>query len=104
MDALSTPDPSDPPEPAGELARCRADLTRATMQLAELERKFTSTFDQTAVGMAHVGLDGQWREVNEALCRMVGYTRDELLALSFQDITHPDDLDQDLALDRKSVV
>ena len=41
--------------------------------------------------------DGSWLQVNEALCRMLGYTAEELYARSFQDITHPDDLDLDLA-------
>lgn len=101
MEALPSPHPPDLPdlsETAGELARCRAALAEATQRLAVLERKFKTTFDLAVVGMAHVGLDGQWLEVNDALCRMVGYGRDELLARSFQDITHPDDLDQDLAL------
>lgn len=98
MNALPTPDSSDPLDPANALARCRAELAEEMQQRAALERKLATTFDQAAVGMAHVGLDGQWLEVNEALCRMVGYTRDELRAISFQDITHPDDLDQDLAL------
>lgn len=98
MDAPLTPATSDPFDPAGALARCRAELAKTTRQLGTIERKFAATFDQAAVGMAHVGLEGQWLEVNEALCRMVGYARDELLAISFQDITHPDDLDEDLAL------
>lgn len=98
MDAIPTPPSPDPLDPAGALARCQAALSRALQQLEALERKLATTFDQAAVGMAHVGLEGQWLAVNEALCRMVGYSRAELLTLAFQDITHPDDLDEDLAL------
>ena len=67
MEALPSPDSPAPPDAAGELARCRAALAEATQRLATLEHKFTSTFGQAAVGMAHVGLDGQWLEVNDAL-------------------------------------
>lgn len=58
--------------------------------------QFQSTFDFAAIGMALVGLDGRWLRVNRALCDIVGYTEAELLAKTFQDITHPDDLDTDL--------
>jgi PAS domain S-box-containing protein len=48
--------------------------------------------------MALVALDGRFVRVNRALCEIVGYSSDELTRLSFQTITHPDDLDKDLAL------
>lgn len=54
-------------------------------------------FEHAPIGMALVALSGQWMEVNPALCKMLGYTREELLKLTFQDITHKDDLDTDLA-------
>ena len=60
-----------------------------------------SAFAQSAVGMALVGLQGRWLEVNPALCAMLGYRREALLALTFIDITHPDDLPGDLALVRR---
>jgi PAS domain S-box-containing protein len=65
--------------------------------LAESEVRFRATFENAAVGMAHVAPDGRWLRVNEALCRIVGYLADELVTKSFQDITHPDDLAADLA-------
>ncbi len=64
--------------------------------LSESESRFESTFEQAAVGIAHVGIDGKWLRVNKKICEIVGYTRDEFLSLTFQDITHPDDLDADL--------
>lgn len=64
---------------------------------AATEARFRGTFDQAAVGMAHVGLDGGWIRVNGRLCAMLGYTEAELLALRFQDVTHPEDLAADLA-------
>lgn len=62
------------------------------------ESRFRVTFEQAAVGMAHVATDGRWIRVNERLCEIVGYTRDELSSKSFQDITHPEDLDTDVGL------
>ena len=66
--------------------------------LADSERRFLATFEQAAVGMAHVGLDGRWLAVNGRLCVIVGYDREALLGKTFQEITHPDDLDADLGL------
>jgi len=63
----------------------------------ESERKFIATFEQAAVGIAHVSPDGRWLNVNETLCQILGYRREELFGLSFQDLTHPDDLHTDLA-------
>ncbi|MBE9077299.1 PAS domain S-box protein [Romeria aff. gracilis LEGE 07310] len=62
----------------------------------ESEAQFRSAFDYAAIGMALVGLDGRWLQVNRSLCEIVGYSESELLALTFQDITHPADLAADL--------
>jgi two-component system, NtrC family, sensor kinase len=62
----------------------------------ELLRHFQATFEQAAVGLAHVGTNGRWLRVNSRLCDMVGYPHQELMELTFQDITHPDDLAADL--------
>jgi diguanylate cyclase (GGDEF)-like protein/PAS domain S-box-containing protein len=50
------------------------------------------TFDNAAIGMAVVSTDGSWLQVNEALCKLLGYSEQELRATSFQVLTHPDDL------------
>ena len=68
----------------------------AEAALLESEDRFRTTFEQAAVGIAHVGLDGRWLTFNQKLCDIVGYTEAELLDLTFQNITHPDDLAQDL--------
>jgi PAS domain S-box-containing protein len=73
------------------------DLTR----VRETEALFRTTFEQAAVGMAQVGLDGRWLRVNRRLCDIAGRDRETMLALTFQDITHPDDLDADLDLVRR---
>jgi PAS domain S-box-containing protein len=61
------------------------------------EKRYTATFENTAVGMAHVALDGRWMRVNERMCNILGYTRAELSGLTFADLTHPDDLEADWA-------
>jgi PAS domain S-box-containing protein len=57
-----------------------------------------AAFHSASIGTALVGLDGTWLRVNQAICRIVGYSEEELLKLTFQDITHPDDLAGDVAL------
>ena len=79
---------------AEEQAR-RKQTEKALRQSEELYR---STFENAAVGIAHVAPDGRWLSVNERLCRIVGYSREELLAgVTFQQLTPPEDLHSDLA-------
>jgi len=66
--------------------------------LVQSERRYRSIFEQAAVGIAHVAPDGRWLRVNNRLCEIVGYDHNELLERTFQDITHPDDLETDLGL------
>lgn len=65
------------------------------------ELRFRATFEQAAVGIAHLSPDGQWLRVNQRLCQMLGYSRAELIQRTFQEVTHPDDLDADLTLTRQ---
>ena len=72
-------------------------ISQLQNNVRQAERRFQGIFDQAAVGMALVSLDGQWLQVNQKLCNILGYTRLEFRCMAFQDITHPDDLDADLA-------
>lgn len=72
------------------------DVLRAQADLHESEERFRSAFEAAAIGMAIVSADGQFVKVNQALCDLLGYTPPALQALSFQAITHPDDLEADL--------
>lgn len=64
--------------------------------LQESEQLYRTTFELAAVGLAHVSPEGRWLRVNRKLCQIVGYSEEELLQLTFQQITHPDDLPADL--------
>ncbi len=68
----------------------------AEERVRESEERFSGAFEHAAIGMALVAPEGRWLRVNRALCTLVGYTREELLTKTFQDITHPDDLAADL--------
>lgn len=57
-----------------------------------------AAFHNTAIGKALVDLEGRWLEVNDALANMLDYSKEELLGLTFQQVTHPDDLETDLLL------
>jgi PAS domain S-box-containing protein len=68
------------------------ERTAALAALQESEKRFKSVFDESAFGMSLTALDGDFLQVNRALCEMTGYAEPELLALSYRSITHPDDL------------
>lgn len=88
-------------EQAGHRVQDVIERRRTEDALRESQERFSSAFKDAAIGMALVGTDGQWLQVNPALCALVGYTEQELLATTFQAITHPDDLDADLAFLRQ---
>jgi len=68
------------------------------LQLQESEQRFFGAFQHAAIGMALVHPDGHFLRVNTAVCQMLGYREDELLALDITAVTHPDDLDADMEL------
>lgn len=84
----------------GGLIMFTEDIT-ATKQVSEQlrisEEQFRGSFEHAAIGMARVGTDGSWFKVNRSLCDMIGYSEQELMELTFQDITHPEDLNTDLS-------
>ena len=62
----------------------------------EAQELFETAFADAPIGIALVSLEGQWLKVNRSLCELTGYPEQELLERTFQDITHPEDLDTDL--------
>ena len=79
------------------LEKTIAELQENKQRLEDSEAQFRTTFEQTAMGCAHLATSGEWLRVNQKLCDIVGYSREELLTMTFQDITYPDDLAEDLA-------
>lgn len=65
-------------------------------ELRESEERFRLTFEQAAVGIAHVGADGRFFRVNRRFGEVVGYGPEELREMKFEDITYPGDLAVDL--------
>ena len=78
-------------------ARDISERKRIERTLQESEERFRLAIDEAPIGMALVALDGRFVRVNRALCEIVGYSSAELTGLTFQDITHPDDVDADRA-------
>jgi len=70
----------------GSVVRVQAAAAR------DSDRLLASAFDAAPLGMTVIDLEGRWLRVNDAYCRMLGYEREELLGLSFRDVTHPDDV------------
>jgi len=75
----------------------RLERAVAEKALRESEELYRETFEHTAIGMAQLDLNGRWVWVNQAICDITGYSADELMELTFSDITHPDDIERDLA-------
>ena len=78
-----------------------AERRRAEESLRQTEDRFRNAFDHAPIGMALVSPEGRWLQVNHALCEITGYSEQELLERTFQDITHPDDLEADLDFARR---
>ncbi|PIQ48670.1 MAG: hypothetical protein COW03_08625 [Cytophagales bacterium CG12_big_fil_rev_8_21_14_0_65_40_12] len=68
------------------------ERTKANKALALQEEQFRQTFEFAANGMGLIGLDGKWLKVNQGICNILGYTKEELSLLTFSDITYQDDL------------
>ncbi|MGO4570885.1 PAS domain-containing sensor histidine kinase [Microvirga sp. 2TAF3] len=72
------------------------DSKRAEAALRENEQRLRATYEHAFIGIGEVDTDGRFLRVNEQLCSLSGYSRDELLARTITDLTHPDDRASDL--------
>ncbi len=100
-------------EPLRDASQHIVGLTVAMMDITSLketeralrdsERRFRGTFENAAIGIAHVDGDGRWLRVNQKLCDIVGYSRAEMTRTTFQEITHPDDLERDVEQFRRLI-
>ena len=76
-------------------ANRKAELVRA---LVDSEARFRALFEQAGVGVVEIdGTTGRFIRANGRFCELVGYSEDELLAMAFGDVTHPDDLELNLS-------
>lgn len=74
------------------------ELKNIQLQLIKSEESLQGTFENSSIGLALVGINGNFIKVNESLCDSIGYKASEILKMSFQDISHPEDLEKDLNL------
>ncbi len=85
---------SNPLNTVGQLVGVCIDITEKHIRdaaLLESEQNFRGTFENAAIGIAHVSLDGKWLKANPVLCEILGYSETELQSLSSDAITHPED-------------
>lgn len=73
--------------------RYAVESKRTEDELREAEERFRSAFENAAIGMSLTASSGRFLQVNQALCKIVGYPEEELLARTFEDITHPEDME-----------
>ncbi|HVP23874.1 MAG TPA: PAS domain S-box protein [Conexivisphaerales archaeon] len=88
---------------AAELMEDISERKLERAALIDTNRIFRSTFEDAAIGMAMTGLDGRLLKVNPALCHIFGYTEEELLTFTFQDLTYTEDLPAELEYNRQMI-
>ena len=74
-----------------------SEQRQAQQALIESEARYRAVFEQVGIGVARLSLDGRFIQVNDRYCTVLGRSREELVGKRWQDITHPDDLAQDIA-------
>lgn len=77
------------------------ERARSDASIRESEERFRGTFENAAIGVAHIGFDGRWLRFNEKICAITGHARGELSQKRFVDITHPDDVELEWSLARR---
>jgi PAS domain S-box-containing protein len=82
----------------------RSEQVEARRALAESEARFRATFENAALGVALIATDGSILRANNGFARMLGYSAEELRTRTFQDLTHPDDLANNLSELNKTLV
>ncbi|MBD1364674.1 PAS domain S-box protein [Mucilaginibacter sp. ZT4R22] len=85
---------------------CHLDISKkkkTELSLEISEETFRNAFEHSSIGMVLVSTEGKFLKVNKSICAMLGYTAEELITKTFQEITHPDDLEADLSLLQKTL-
>ncbi len=81
------------------IIRIATDITqikKSQAALEESEARLRSYFDAPLIGVSVNSVEKGWVEVNEFLCKMLGYSRQELMGMTWAELTHPDDIDADV--------
>ncbi|MEG4024130.1 PAS domain S-box protein [Microcoleus sp. S13C4] len=94
-------DDQDQPVAILEISNDISDRKRSEIALAQSAQRFRATFEQAAVGMVQASVEGEFLLVNQKLCEILGYSRQELVEKRFQEITWPGDLASELELLRQ---
>lgn len=84
------------------IARDKSEIEALHKRNTEIEKMFKAGFDNTSVGMAYTSPEGSWIYVNKALSKITGYSNEELIELSFQKISHPDDVQSGIDFIKKA--
>jgi len=75
------------------------DIEQRTAELRERENRFRSIFEASAAGMALLDMQGRYTQVNDRFCAILGYSQEEMLTMTWRDVTYPEDIAKVEALD-----
>lgn len=84
-------------------AQASAEQQKALVRATESERRFLATFEQAAVGIAELDLEGRWIKLNRRYSEILGYSQKELLQKSFMEVCHPEEVSKQRELYRRLV-
>lgn len=84
--------------------KLEGEVGSRTADLVESLRLYRSTFEAAPVGIVHVGLDGRWLRVNQRLCDLLGYSREELLSVAIQERVQGEEVDSEASWFRQMAV
>ncbi len=79
-----------------QLSATEQQLRAINIELSASEQRFRKYFEQSLIGMTITSTDTRWIETNDVLCKMLGYSKEELYKLTWIELTHPDDIEADL--------
>jgi len=103
MEVIPLPDETQKSKYSLVIQRRIAENKKQGEELRLSSERFSQAFEYGPIGMAIVAPDGHWLTVNRCLCDLLGYSGDELTHTTFQRLTHPEDLSEELELARKTV-
>lgn len=79
------------------LAGIAVERARAELELVHSEALYRATFENAAVGIAHLDPEGRYIKANRQLCKLLGFEEEELQRMTFEDVTHPEEVNRDVS-------